>query len=231
MKNTTAIETLLSLINQPDSKTEIQNQDKVVLQAKREKNAVTLGFDPVINTRAQQAAMFRNRLEEAQAVYNSCAQELREYSAEKKETYNQTFQSDCTTFKIPYQVGANEFQFVQITFSNRYTLQQDTVIALRDSNSVPENEWDRLFSTKTTKYLKPEAVELLEKLLSEFGVNDVPAAMAALFDTTVEVAANKDYEKQLQSCSESTKKLVECVRRVSPSVKFPGSVHIVEMGE
>lgn len=217
----------------PASALTTQLQDPALAGARRDKNVVRLGFDPTIADKAQEAAELKAALEEAEARFALVQTDMRSYGAEKRELYNDTFKADVTTVSVPYSVEVpscedsatpgRETRFVSVVCTNRYTVQKDTVLSLRDAGSIAASDFSRLFVVDTSKRLKANAEELVRGLLGELGMegDDLENAMETLFDTDVKVSASKAYEKAIKEVDDATRALLaQCVKRVEPGLKF-----------
>lgn len=198
-----------------------QAADPALAGAKRNKNTVTLGFDPSVAEAASNCAQLKKALEDAAAEFAEVQSRMRDYGRSKRESYNDLFKANVTTVEIPYLSG-KETKVVQVICSNKYSVAKDTVLNLKEDLG---ESYDRLFKEDRVKALRPNAEQLLVDLLGELGLSeeDRTNAMKVLFEDRVSVAATESYEAEVKKVPAPMQKiLAQAVTRVSPSLKFPG---------
>ena len=206
--------------------------DPALKGAKRNKNVVNLGFDPEITERAQYCFELKSALEVAKSDFEIVQSELRKYGIEKRAAYNKAFKTSVTTVGVPYLIEVpiddesntpgRETHTVQVVCTNKYSVEQDAVLALKnDLGSV----YDRLFEEETAKTLRADAETLIRNLLKEVtGLNDaeVNNSMEKLFETKVKVKTTQDYETEIEKCPGAIQTvLAQSVVRTAPALKFP----------
>jgi hypothetical protein len=232
---TSALDTLKRLASkktvdgQAASALTVQLQDPALAGARRDKNVVRLGFDPAMAEKAQTAAELKAALQEAEARFSMIQSDMRQYGADKRELYNDTFKCDVTTVSVPYSVevpgdpAARETRYVSVVCTNRYTVARDAALGMLQAQVLDQATFDRLFVVETAKRLKANAEELVRGLLGELGMvgDDLENAMQTLFDTETKVSASKDYERRIKEVDDNTRALLaQAVKRVEPALKF-----------
>jgi hypothetical protein len=236
VKKSSALDTLKALAKKKPVKSQsdlvTETNDPAIAGAKKEKNVVRLGIDPGITEAAAHAAALKEALEKAKAEFEIRQGEMRDYGAAKRELYNDTFRTNITTVNVPFTVEVptdeasdtpgRETRFVQVVCTNRYSVEQDAILALEEE--IDPALFGKLFTKTETKTLKPNAEQLVRDLLGELGLegDDLENSMATLFETTVKIAATKAYEQEIKKAPETVQTvLAQNVTRVAPGVKFP----------
>jgi hypothetical protein len=198
------------------------SDDGVVRNATRNRGVVTLGHDSSIQLRARCCAQLKQALINAQMAFDSVQSDLKEYGKQKRDEYNEAFRSNVVTVNVPYISSSGNPQFIQVTCTNRYTI--DSVVVLNMEKEMDSDLFERLFTKEVKKVLKPNAEQVLRELLSEFGLKDdaLNNAFDSLFDTEIEVSTTSVYEDEIKKAPEEVQKtLAPSVVRVEPSLKFP----------
>lgn len=202
------------------------NSDPAIAGAKIGKgssNVVTLGFDPSFAEKARQCAALKSALEQAEAEFKVLQGETRDYGAGKRGLYNETFKSNVTTVKVPFEVETptgKETQTISVVCSNKYSVAKDIVLGHKD---VLGTFYERLFVEEHTKALKPNAEELIRGILSEIGLKpeEVEASMDNLFEETVKVTTTEGFESESKKVPEELKVILDqACTRSSPGLKF-----------
>jgi hypothetical protein len=231
-----ALETLKALANKkaPSVATSLSAEvtDPAISGAKRSKNTVQLGFDPSVTEQAAHAAALKSALDKAKAEFEIVQAVMRDYGAKKRESYNSIFKTNITTVSVPYLVEVpndevsdtpgRETCYVQVICSNKYSVQQDAVLALE--KDIEPAVFTKLFEKETTKTLKPNAEQLIRNLFEEMGLQgeELENSMTSLFDTTTKVKATEGYEQEIKAAPEAVQTILgQTVTRVSPGLKFP----------
>jgi len=235
-KKTSALDTLKALAAKKPVKAQsdlvTETNDPAIAGAKKEKNVVRLGVDPSITETAEHCAALKEALDKAKAEFEISQSEMRDYGAAKRELYNDTFRTNITTVNVPFTIEVptdeasdtpgRETRFVQVVCTNKYSVEQDAVRALEEE--IDEATFTKLFTKTETKTLKPNAEQLVRDLLGELGLegDDLENSMATLFETTVKIAATKEYEQEIKKAPEAVQTvLAQNVTRVKPGLKFP----------
>lgn len=209
--------------------------DPAISQAKRNKNTVTLGFDPEFAPVAEKAAKFHSALQTAKSLFEEVQGDVREYGKTKRNVYNKTYRVNVTTVNVPYFTDAfgepqedgtapkmRVQKQVQVICSNKYSVTKDAVLGLEVEFG---DTWGKLFVKDETKSLKPNAEDLFKQILKDVGLPDdrITASMSVLFDTNTTVATREDYEAQHELLPEEKKLILsQIVTRAQPGLKFPG---------
>lgn len=187
-------------------------------------SVVLLGLDQGFSDRAKQCAQLAEALENAQASFAVLQTECRDYGAEKRVAYNDTFNADVTTVCIPYEVETPtgpEKKYVQAICTSKYSVQQDVI---RGSKEQIGEFYDRLFEEQEVRTLKPNAEELLRNLfIEQFGMSEdaVNTTLDNLRDVKVTVKAKDSYEKESRAVPEAVKTILDQgVKRQQPGLKF-----------
>ena len=198
----------------PSAAISVQINDPAIAGATRGKGSssvVTLGLDPAF------------ALERAEQEFKVLQSEMRDYGASKRGLYNDTFKSNVTTVKVPYEVetpGGKELQYVSVICSNKYSVQKDIVLGNKEALG---EAYPRLFVEETTKALKPNAEELIRGILKEVGLGpeEVETSMENLFETTTKVATTENYETEAKKLPDDLKTILgQAVTRAAPGLKF-----------
>lgn len=205
--------------------------DPAIKGAKKNKNTVQLGLDPDFTEKAAYSAELKAALDKAKADFEVYQAELRDYGAAKRQAYNKAFKTNVTTVEVPYVVEVpedaesatpgRETKVVQVVCTNKYSVDQDSVMALKPDLG---DTYDTLFQEEETKVLKPNAEALIRELLQEQGLQgeELENSMNILFETKVKVKTQTGYEQAIQKASEDVQTvLAQSVTRVSPGLKFP----------
>jgi DNA polymerase III delta prime subunit len=190
----------------------------------RAKNVVELGNDPNFTNRARYAGQLHAALKIAESNFEAVKSEARSYALEKRDLYNSAFKASVVTVAIPYSVDTPtgpETRYMQVVCSNRYSVNQDMVLASRKELG---GLFDRLFTLEETKVLKPNAENLIRDLLVEQGMNreEVDIIMDELLDTKNRVSVSKNYEQTSAEIKDPRIRafLEQAVTRAAPSLKF-----------
>lgn len=197
-----------------------QAADPALAGAKRNKNTVTLGFDPAIAEDALSCAQLKKALEDAATEFAAVQARMRDYGRGKRESYNGLFKANVTTVEVPYLAG-KETKVVQVICSNKYSVAKDTVLNVKEDLG---ESYDRLFKEERVKALKPNAEQLLVDLLGELGLSeeDRANAMKVLFEERVSVTTTEAYEAEVKKVPAPMQKILsQAVTRSAPSLKFP----------
>ena len=201
-----------------------QVNDPAIAGAKRNKNTVTLGFDPEFTKKSAQAAELKSALEDATAAFAVLQGEVRDYGRGKREKFNDTFKTDVTTVCIPFSVETPtgpEQKVVQVICANKYSLNKDTIL---NNKSEFGEHFDRLFAVEETKSLKPNAEELIRGVFGEMGLEGdaLETAMSNLFETQIKVSAKEAFEQESKKLPDALRAILDVsVTRAQPSLKFP----------
>lgn len=207
--------------------------DPAIANAKRNKNTVTLGLDPKIEEDARTCAGLKAALAEATANFEIFQSKIRDYGKEKREAYNGAFKANVTTVQVPFTVEVaegdgmvatpgREERVIQVVCTSKYSVAQDTVLALEDT--MGETLFKRLFEKDEKKILKPNAEDLFQSLLEELGIagEELDVAMESLFETQVKVKATKEYESEVKEAPDAVRQILDqAVIRQRPGLKFP----------
>lgn len=231
-----ALETLKSLASKKSavvSNLSTEVTDPAISGAKRngKGSTVNLGFDPSIADQAAHASALKSALEKAKAEFEIVQSVMRDYGAQKRESYNNIFKTNITTVCVPYTVETTpdvesatpgrETNYVQVICTNKYSVNQDSVLALE--NDMDPDVFAKLFAKDVTKVLKPNAEQLIRDLLGELGISgdELDNSMNSLFDTTVKVKTSESYEQEIKKAPETVQMVLgQTVTRVSPGLKF-----------
>jgi len=232
-----ALETLKALANKKTTSVvtnlSVEMTDPAISGASRDKgrSTVKLGFDPSIADGAAHAAELKFALDKAKAEFEIVQATMRDYGAKKRESYNNIFKTNITTVCVPYLVDVlhdeasdtpgRETNYVQVICSNKYSLSQESVLALE--KDIEPAVFSKLFEKETTKTLKPNAEQLIRSLFEEMGLKDdeLENSMSSLFDTTVKVKATENYEREIKDAPEAVQTILgQTVTRVNPGIKF-----------
>lgn len=210
----------------PSAAISVQINDPAIAGATRGKGSssvVTLGLDPAFAPSASQCAGLKEALERAEQEFKVLQSEMRDYGASKRGLYNDTFKSNVTTVKVPYEVetpGGKELQYISVICSNKYSVQKDIVLGNKEALG---EAYPRLFVEETTKALKPNAEELIRGILKEVGLGpeEVETSMENLFETTTKVATTENYETEAKKLPDDLKTILgQAVTRAAPGLKF-----------
>lgn len=209
-----------------DAAISAQVDDPAISGAKRNKNTVTLGFDPKFADNAASCSELQKAMKDAEAAFKIYQARVREYGSQKREVYNDTFKSNVTTVCVPYFVDgedAREERLIQVVCSNRYSVAQDTVLGKKEEMG----DWyDKLFTEDVTRVVRPNAEELLRGLLQEVGIeaDAVDGIMDQLLETKTKVSTKPEYETLSKEAPESLKNVLDqAVKRAEPGLKFPNN--------
>jgi hypothetical protein len=194
--------------------------------AKKGSSQVILGFDPAIAATAERCAALHEALARAEAEFSVDQAAMRDYGAQKRGLYNDTYKSDVTTACVPFTVqgpGGPETRHVQVICSKKYSVQQSMVLGNKELLGAA---YERMFVEETVKSLKPNAEELIRNVFAEVGLqgDELEAAMGQLFDekTTVK-ARGETYEEEFRKLPDQAKAVLDqAVTRSAPALKFPG---------
>jgi hypothetical protein len=206
--------------------------DPAIIGAKRDKNTVKLGLDPVVTERAKYAADLAQILAEAEADFTMLQAEMRDYGRDKRTLYNDYFKAGVTTVCIPYTVEVpadaesatpgRETRYIQVVCTNRYSISQEMILNNQDKFG---DTFARLFEVNTTKTLKPNAEDLIRNLLTEAGMtpDEVNVAMESLLDTKTSIKTTAGYEMESKAVTDTGLRAIleQAVTRVQPALKFP----------
>ncbi len=200
-----------------------QTNDPAIVGAKRNKQTVTLGFDPSITESAKRTAELKAALDQAEAEFKIDQAVMRDYGFSKRCLYNDTYKADVTTVCVPYSVETptgHETKLVQVICSNKYSVLRDTIV----NNKASLGEFfDKLFNEERVKQLKPNAEDLIRGILAEVGLagDELETAMSSLFEETVKITTKEHYEQEVKKVPEEVKSLLDqAVTRASPGLKF-----------
>jgi hypothetical protein len=231
-----ALETLKSLASKKSavvSNLSTEVTDPAIAGAKRngKGSTVNLGFDPSIAEQASHAASLKYALDKAKSEFEIVQATMRDYGAQKRELYNNVFKTNVTTVCVPYLVETTldaesatpgrETSYVQVICSNKYSVNQDSVLALE--NDMAPEVFSKLFTKETTKVLKANAEQLIRDLLGEMGFagEELDNSMNSLFETVVKVKTTESYEQEIKRAPETVQMVLgQTVTRVSPGLKF-----------
>lgn len=201
-----------------------QTNDPAIIGAKRNKNTVTLGFDPTIAESAKRTAELKEALERAEAEFKIDQALMRDYGFSKRCLYNDTYKADVTTVCVPYSVETptgHETKLVQVICSNKYSVQNETIANNKDSLG---EFFDKLFNEDRVKQLKPNAEDLIRGILAEVGLagEELETAMSSLFEEKVKITTKEHYEQEVKKVPEEVRSLLDqAVTRSAPGLKFP----------
>jgi hypothetical protein len=197
--------------------------DPAILNAKKDKTVVRLGYDDNVSgtvAKAYEVSRALDRLEGEWKIYES---ELRDYGATKRQVWNRVMRDSVTTVAVPFKPeGHEEFQYLRVSCSNKYSVNKETVLKLKQELG---SQYGKLFKETEEKVLKPNVEGILRGILQEAGMSadDLEQAMAALFETELTITTQKDYEERLAEIDdENTRNILNmAVVRASPGLKFP----------
>lgn len=201
-----------------------QTQDPAIAGAKLNRTTVQLGLDPKFTATAKKAAELDAILKAAEADFKILQSEVRDYGKMKREVYNDAFKANVQTVGIPYEVETPtglEKKYVQVTCTNRYSVQQEMVFGNREKFG---ESYFKLFEEERVKTLKPNAEELIRGVLQENGLEgeDLEAAMSSLFEEEIKVKTTDKYEVEAKKVTDEhlVAVLDQAVVRAQPAVKF-----------
>jgi len=218
-------------VGSPAASLVTESNDPAIAGAQRNKSTVTLGVDPSIENAARECAELKAALNLAEAQFKVRQAELREYGAEKRSKYNDTFKCNVTTVAVPFTVEVpsdaesatpgREKRVVQVICSNKYSVSADTVLGLEKDLG---DFFPRLFRKEEKKLLKPNAEDLIRNLLMELGISgeELETSMDALFEIQTKVSTTEAYEQEVKAAPEDIQSvLAQAVKRAAPGLKFP----------
>jgi hypothetical protein len=195
------------------------------------KNVVKLGLDPKVASVAARAVRLRAILEARAAMFADVQKELRTYGKAKRDAYNAAMRRDIVTVSIPYfarvpkdaasETPGRELRYVQVICASTYSVNKDTVLRMETELG---DAFKKLFVTSEAKYLKQDAEGLFKQILKDLGVPEdrIAPTMGVLFETTVRVSANDNYEAEHKKLPEKTRAILDvAVVRQQPSLRFP----------
>lgn len=236
---TSALDMLMSLIEtkpaaatpaQLSSNLEASLSDPAMIGAKRNKNTATLGFDPEFAPKVKHGAALAEAMKTAEALFKGVQAELREYGKNKRGLFNNIYKCNVTTVAVPFTVEVpvtedsatpgHETKYLQVICTNKYSVSQDTVLALKEQLG---DNYGKLFSEETTTTLKPNAEELFKNILAQLGLDEakVEKSMEVLFDKNTTVSTQEDYEQEHAKLDEQTQHILnQSVTRQQPGLKF-----------
>lgn len=194
--------------------------DPAIAGARKNKNTVTLGFDPDMAKTVAETAVVASSLVKLQNQLDESKKTIRAYGTSKRSIYNDKFVSDVTTVDIPY-LDNQETKFVQVICANRYSVSKETVLSIE---SRLGESFSRLFNKSESKTLKPNAELLFKKILIEVGVpsDKLDITMSGLFDTDTSVSTTDSYEREIKKVTGDLADILnQAVVRAEPGIKFP----------
>lgn len=198
--------------------------DPVLRYATRNKQTVTLNFDPNFESQAREAARLNSTILKAQEAFKKFQEAVRRYGAEKKDAYNAAFKSDVVTVNVPYHFddanGQNVVGHIQVVCSNKYNVAKEAILKLEKDLG---DKFSKLFKKDVKKVLKPNSEALFKQILVDLGVPEEKLAgtMAVLFDDDVSVGTTEEYENVLKTLPEDVQVVLkQNVTRSQPGLKF-----------
>ena len=202
----------------------VQLNDPAIAGAKIDKNVVKLGFDPKFSEVAEMAASLKSALERAESEFATCQSLVREYGYQKRNIYNETFKSNVTTVCVPFTVNTpsgHETEYVQVICSNKYSVKKETVL---NNQAILGEHFDRLFTVKEEKKLRPNTEEIVRNLLTETAGlkgEELENAMESLFETEKKISTTENFESEERKLPDALRTILkQAVSRSQPGLKF-----------
>jgi hypothetical protein len=204
--------------------------DPVLAGARLVKNVVQLGPDPELESVARAAYTAGAVARRAAARLAKQTDRIRAYGVEKRAAYNDAFRAEVATVAVPFRLDPSappsspegEVRYVQVTSSNRYSVNQEVALANKEALG---DAYGKLFVEETSKRLRPNTEGVLRGILEQAGLkpDELEEAMGLLFEETIVVRASEVMERESKALPEALHPVVaQIATRAQASVKIPG---------
>jgi hypothetical protein len=228
MANGSALSALRALSNKEkvEEKSEFAStvNDVAIKGAKRIKTTVHLGLDMEFQGTARKAAEAHEVMERAKSEFEIYQAQVRDYGAEKRLVWNDTFKANDTTMAVPYEVevvgGGKEVRTVQVVCTNKFSVRDESIKQIRGDLG---DAFPRLFEESVEKVLRPNCADLMKGILKDAGLpeEEVDSAMESLFETKTKIKTAKNYEQEVKRVPDGVRAILDqAVTRSAPALKF-----------